>query len=180
MERPTVFKCVPLNLEWVANGKLDLKAIYRRPVRDEWTLEQKVDAEGLPIWDLTGPLPLRRHMDYVRKGFEYITLADLKSLNDVAPFLRAAGLDPHSFIMDPRSGPWNDQFYLTSQKVVDSAKMVELRKLVQEFGSKAVEASRQEHEPGYRLPAGLRDLPPGPVAEPEDAAAKEPRGRRTA
>jgi len=167
MERPTTFRAVPFDAEWVSHNKLDLRAIYRRPVRDEWTGDQKLDpTNGLPQWDLTGPLPLRRHNDYIRKGFQYITLADMKSLHDAAPYLRQKGLDPQSFIMDPRMGPWNDQFYLSSQVKVDSAQMTELRRLVEKHGSEAIEESRRLVDPTFKLPSSLRGIAPATSSAP--------------
>jgi hypothetical protein len=174
MERPTTFRAVPFDAEWVSHNKLDLRAIYRRPVRDEWTGDQKLDEKtGLPQWDLTGPLPLRRHNDYIRKGFQYVTLADMKSLHDAAPYLREKGLDPRSFIMDPRMGPWNDQFYLTSQVKVDSAQMTELRRLVEKHGSEAIEESRRLVDPHFRLPSNLRGIAPGASTQ-QSVASTQP------
>lgn len=170
--KPTVFRCVPFDDDWITNHKLDLKVIYRRPVRDEWTGEQKLDpVTQLPRWDLTGPLPVRRHHQYLRKGFEYVTLADWQSLKDASPALMAKGFDPRDYVMDRRSGPWNDQFYLTSQVQVDSKAMDVLRAMVDKHGSEAIEESRRMTDPAFQLPPHLRDLKPGDLTRRAKEAA---------
>jgi hypothetical protein len=86
---------VPFDPAWVL-GKLDLHAIYRRP-------------NG----DVTMGLPVRRHLDWIRKGLEWVTLADAESLQAVAPSLRAQGYSPASFVADPRTNsPWSYEAYV--------------------------------------------------------------------
>lgn len=131
-------KCIPLNPEWLGANSLDLKAIYRRRKTDNWG-HPILDADGNEQWDTTGPLPLRRHNDWISKGFEYITLADEDSLRQAAPFLQAEGLNPMSFMQDRRTrSPFNAQMWLDDQKSAGAARLSELRDLVAEFGVEAV------------------------------------------
>src|SRR5689334_9256179 len=79
----TQLKLIPFNSAWVDHTKLDLKAIYRRPryVKDEFDQDvRELGPDGLPLWDLTTPLPVKQHNKWVAKGFEYVTLADRDSL----------------------------------------------------------------------------------------------------
>ena len=88
---------VPFDPAWVF-GKADLHAIYRRP-------------NG----DLTTGLPVRRHLDWSRKGFEWVTLADADSLLAAANSLRAQGLDPRRYVVDPRTNsPWSYEAYVAA------------------------------------------------------------------
>lgn len=88
---------VPFDPAWVF-GKADLHAIYRRP-------------NG----DLTTGLPVRRHLDWSRKGFEWVTLADTESLMAAAGSLRAQGYDPRRFVADPRTNsPWSYEAYVAA------------------------------------------------------------------
>src|SRR5690349_14109132 len=92
------FRPVPFQNAWIDHAKLDVHAIYRRPVFGE-NGEQLVDEHGVPRWDLTGGLPVRRHRDWIKKGYQYVTLADSESLKNAAPLLRAQGIDPGQFVM---------------------------------------------------------------------------------
>lgn len=195
-----VFKCVPLDNAWTIPGtKLDLKAIYRRPARvvgefDE--VRQAVGADGMPLYDITGPLPLRRHSDWLAKGYEYVTLADMKSLEDVAPSLRQRGLSPAEFLQHPVFGPWNPKLYLASQGKVDQEKFAQLVAHVRKVGveayeditgKKVPEVVRQmlaaEGAPGTVASTaagelGEKSAPPAPAKKPhwrtrKDAAAKK-------
>src|SRR5919106_1444688 len=130
MELTKTFKCVPFDSVWSIPGtKFDLKGIYRRPRRvvgayDEITVA--TSAEGLPLWDLTGPFPIRRHSDWVAKGFEYVTLADLESLEKAAPSLRAKGLNVREYIQHPQLGPWNPKLYAATAEQGDRVAFAEL------------------------------------------------------
>lgn len=164
-----VFKCVPLNPSWtIAGTKLDLKAIYRRPRRrvgeyDEIIQERGED--GLPLYDLTGPLPLRRHSDWAAKGYEYVTLADRDSLTKVAGSLRADGHNPAEFDQHPVLGPWNPKLYLATADKIDRAKVSKLRALVEKLGSEAVLDVRRATDPTFNLPPELQNIPPGGPAK---------------
>lgn len=162
--QPAEFKAVPFDEAWIASDKIDVHAIYRRPILDDLG-EQARDAHGVPQWDLTGGLPVRRHFDWRRKGFEYVTLADGESLSKVAPLLRKRGYNAADYIMLRNrvvgATPWNPQLYLASQATVDRAQHDELVTLVQKFGSDAVLEIKRATEPHFQLPAHLRDIPPG-------------------
>lgn len=171
------FRRVPFNPDWLNQDKLDLKAIYRRPryARTQFDDIVRVLEDGMPAWDLTGPLPVRRHNDWVAKGFEYLTLADRSSLNQVAGMLRAVGLNPADFDQHPEYGPWNPKLFLATQQRVDRDAHEELRRMVERFGSDAVVQIRRASEPAFELPADLQDIPAGgnaPAApEPANTAA---------
>lgn len=173
MAQPAVFKAVPFDEAWIASDKIDVHAIYRRPILDDLG-EQAVDKNGVPQWDLTGGLPVRRHYDWRRKGFEYVTLADGESLAKVAPLLRKQGLNASDFIMLRNrvvgATPWNPALYLASQQSVDRAQFDQLRTLVERLGSDVVLEVQRASNPGFQLPAHLRDIPPG-------GKAKAPAGR---
>ena len=143
-----MFRCVPLDLAWTGDTKIDIRAIYRRP-------------DGHGGWDLTGALPLRRHNDWLRKGFVYVTLADGESLKVAAPALQAQGLDWRTFIHDVRTGsPWQPDQYRTQQALEQSAEETELRTLIAEFGVEAVVKIKQQQNPAFVLPAALREAEP--------------------
>lgn len=146
-------KCVPLVPGMFGDTKLDLKAIYRRRKQDNWGTPE-LDANGLEQWDLTGPLPLRRHQDYVNKGFEYLTLADEQSLVD------ARHLVPHweqYANQDRRTrSPFSQALYLEDVRSHDDRELVDLREMVEQFGPEAVTAIRRKTQPGFELPASLK------------------------
>lgn len=152
-----MFACVPFNPDWVQNDKADLKAIYRRPRMDARTNTVLRDEAGTPLWDLTGPLPVRRHLDWQKKGFEYVTLADLASLGSAAGWLQSQGLDPKSFIigMGPRRSPWSAEAYAASQATDTADVLKDLRELVKDFGIEAVTKIKRQTDPGWQPPAGL-------------------------
>lgn len=137
------FLCVPFDEGWAYSDKLDLKAIYRRPRLHPITGVQLTTATGVLAWDLVGGLPVRRHQDWLRKGFEYVTLADLESLRNVAPYLRQAGLDPQSYIQSRRPlGPWDAALYLADVQASEAADAAEVAAQVKQFGAEAVQALR--------------------------------------
>lgn len=163
------FRRVPFDPAWtIAGTKYDLKAIYRRPQRttDEFDrVVPAVNAQGIPMWDLTGPLPLRRHADWVAKGYEYVTLADMESLEKAAPGLRKRGLNPQEFIQHPQLGPWNPKMYLKVAHEADSAAYAELAALVAQFGAEAVIQIRRAVDPNFDLPQTLQPKPPAETAD---------------
>lgn len=175
-----MLKLVPFHTGWINHDRLDLKAIYRRPrfVEDTYgELVREVGPDGLPLWDLTGPLPVKSHNKYLAKGFEYVTLADRDSLVSAAK----AGSIEHwqQYAQDPRTGgPWQVRKYLEGQAEAVDAAAAKLRELVHRYGSEMVEAMRQETTPGYRLPEALRGIPPASEADADDAPARK--GRRKA
>lgn len=164
--QPSQFKPVPFYDEWIAHEKIDVHAIYRRPILAD-DGEQLLDGHGVPQWDLTGGLPMRRHHDWVRKGYQYVTLADSKSLANkiVQQLLRRDGLNAADFIMLRNrvvgTSPWNPKLYLASQQDVDRQAVDKLAAAVAKFGSAAVLETMQLSNPTFQLPLHLRDIPPG-------------------
>lgn len=152
-----MFQAVPFNPDWVSNDKCDIKAIYRRKALDRFG-EPRRDAAGAPLWDLTGPLPVRRHHDWAKKGFEYVTLADMPSLLWAAKWLRDQGRDPNSFLhgQGNQRGPWNAEAYLATQQADAADTLADLKKLVEEFGLEAVTKIKRQTDPTWQPPAGLK------------------------
>jgi hypothetical protein len=168
MAQPAEFKAVPFNPEWINHDKIDIHAIYRRPILDD-TGEHALDDHGVPRWDLTGGLPVRRHQDWLKKGFEYVTLANPGALGNkvVVQLLRQAGHEPRDFIMLRNrmvgATPWNPQLYLASQSRRDRAQSDDLRDLVEKLGSEAVRdvIRATRNDPGFELPAHLQHIAAG-------------------
>lgn len=138
---------VPFRNQWAGSEtKLDLKAWYRRPAADGG-------------FSVVGPLPLRRHLDWMRKGFEYVTLGTLDDVALVAPMLRAEGLDveamrksyskasPYGFLMAE---------YLKSERVKDADFVSEIQAKVDRYGAEAVVEMMRMQDPGFTLPAGVK------------------------
>lgn len=178
-----MLKLVPFNDSWVGHDKLDLKAIYRRPrwVEDAYgEMHREMTPEGLPAWDLTGPLSVKHHNKHRAKGFEYVTLADRESLHAAA----AAGtivehgvrVDWRAYVQDPRTnGPWHYRKYVEGQAVADTAAAAQLASDVERFGPDAVEAIRRQTDPSFRVPDALKGHKrpvgrPRKLAEPEAVA----------
>jgi hypothetical protein len=66
---------IPFNEKWADSGsKLDLFAVYQRG-------------------DVIATLAVRRHSDWVRKGWHWVTLATAHDAREVVSDLRAAGVD---------------------------------------------------------------------------------------
>jgi hypothetical protein len=138
---------VPLLPKWTGSEtKLDLKGIYRRP-----------DPAGIT---LTGPLPLRRHMDWVGKGYEFVTLATQADLALVQAELRALGYDAHAMLdCYDRQGHFNVEKYLDVQSSREADRLADLQEKVDKFGADAVVEMMRVQEPGFRLPAGIKTKP---------------------
>lgn len=170
MQKDRVFKCVPFDPTWgVAGTKLDLKAMYRRPRRSlgeyDEVIHEKGD-DGLPKWDLCGPLPLRRHSDWMAKGFEYVTVIAAPGVegsgwSSVAGSLRARGLEPRDYLQHPNFGTWNPKLYLDSADKIDHERTDSLRAIVEKLGSEAVLEVRRSTDPAFTLPAHLQNIPAG-------------------
>jgi len=158
------FVPVPLDLAWVT-GRSDLKAIYRRPVLT-WAgsrVVQVTDAEGRPLWDLTAGLPLRRHMHWVAKGYQYITLADAESLcaPEVVGSLQARGLNWRDFICHPATGsPWSYEAYRAWAAQAASEASSQQDAVIAQYGAEVVRAVANALT-GQRTP---------PVAAPDSLA----------
>lgn len=184
-----VFKAVPFNPKWIDHEKIDIHAIYRRPVLDHRGRQKFVD--GIAQWDYTGGLPVRRHHDYAKKGFEYVTLASGADMTkEVVAALRADGHNPRDFIMDDiNMSPWDPELYLATIGQVEAEKADALTTMVEQFGSDAVLMIKRSDNPRYTLPEHLMGIPPGgkvkrdagdaTQATPKTAAApKAPAPRR--
>ncbi len=138
-----MLKCVPFLPELIEK---DVHAIYRRP-----------------SGDLTSGLPMRRHHQWDRKGFTYVTLADPDALAVAAPFLRARNLNPQDYIAGAINGsptPWNVQAYLAGVEVEQAETDAELTALIAEHGVETVEKIRgirvpDRLKPGYVAPAAV-------------------------
>lgn len=156
-----VFKAIPFNAAWITHDKIDIRAIYRRPVRD--ARGRQVVKDGIPQWDLTGGLPVRRHQDWIRKGYEYVTLASGADVTrEVADDLRAKGYNPRDFIMDEfEMSPWNPELYLATAGVVEQQAADALTEMVERFGSDAVLAIKRSENPLFTLPEHLEGIPAG-------------------
>lgn len=181
-----MLKLVPFNDAWIDHAKLDLRAIYRRPqfALDEFDQTvKKIGPDGQPLWDLTGPLPVKAHNRWKAKGFEYVTLADRDSLVAAAQKGTLMGGSVRDFDQHQTGGPWNYKMYLAGQSQQDTDAMLQLRANVQRFGSAAYEAIRREVDPAFRLPKELQDIEPGgdlpPLSTEKTAAAPKVLDPRT-
>ena len=164
-------KLVPFNDAWIDHGKLDLKAIYRRPrwTKDEFDQDvQETGPDGLPLWDLTGPLPLKQHNKWRQKGFEYITLADRDSLIEAYKknTLLPHGISPREYDQHQTGGPWNYKMCAAGQSTADNATLLQLRESVQKYGSEVYTAIRREVDPKFTLPKGLQGIEAGDELPP--------------
>jgi hypothetical protein len=193
MAEPRIFKCVPLDPLWTITGsKLDLKAIYRRPRRSVGEYDEIIQErgpDGLPLYDITSPLPLRRHSDWQTKGFEYVTVVSTLQQGDesfkyVADSLRKQGLNPADYLQHPVFGTWNPKLYLATAEQADRSKFSELTKMVEQFGSAAVTEIRKQNDPTFTLPPALQGIEPGgsvlrnhagaPITGDEEVAGPSP------
>lgn len=157
-------KLVPFNPTWVQHDKIDVHAIYRRPryVEDKFgEMQREHDRDGLPTWDLTGPLPVRQHTRWAAKGFQYVTLANRESLFIAAKYnTLPEGTNAREFDQHQTGGPWSYRRYLEGQEVALQAEAEQLRDDVAEFGSVAVETIRRRFDPGFVMPEHLKNVAP--------------------
>lgn len=154
-----MLRLVPFNDVWIDHDRLDLKAIYRRPEReenDEGEMVQKRDADGLPIWNLTTPLSVKLHNAWKAKGFEYVTLANRESLVMAARKGTLIGGSVKDYDQHATGGPWNYRKYIAGQSVERQDAVDQLKQDVAEFGPEAVEKLRQRTDPAFRLPDALK------------------------
>lgn len=182
-----MLRLVPFNDAWINHVKLDLHAIYLRPrfIEDEFgEMQREVDAQGLPTWDLTGPLQIKQHNHWRAKGFEYVTLADRQSLlmavgqNALLTEGEEGGLvltaDWRQYDQHQTGGPWNYKKYRAGQVASTSKEADLLRADVETYGSAVVEAIRKRHEPDFKLPPTLRNIPAGGTVPVAVAVAAAP------
>lgn len=145
-----MYPCVPLNYDWTGSTKLDIHGIYDRGNGDLCTL------------------PLRRHQQWMAKGFTYVTLADAESLAVAAHSLRVMGKNPSDYIVgndgDGRPTPWIPAKYLAEQGANRVDADAELKGLIEQYGVEQVEKIR-----GSKVPAHL--LPKAQAAKPKAGTA---------
>lgn len=147
--RGVTVELVPFSEKWAGSEtKLDLKAWYRRP-----------SVHG--GFSMVGPLPLRRHLDWTRKGCEYVTLASRDDLALVAPWFRAEGVDVAKLAeaYDAR-GHFRMADYLKAEQVKDTQFLDDLRAKVAKFGADAVIEMMRITDPTFVLPEGLDETEP--------------------
>jgi len=171
-----MLKCVPFNDEWPGSSS-DLRAIYERRQQDNWG-NPVLDADGNEQWDTTGPLPLRRHNDWVRKGFRYLTLADEDSLQKASGWLRSQGLDPMVFMQDRRNrSPFSLDLYMQGREERESAERAEWRRLVEKHGPETVVEIKGPLPVWLTRELHLPESDPAPAAGGPVVATKKPAGR---
>lgn len=203
MDQPVpTFRPVPLQVVLQAAVKNDLKAIYRRIRRTVGAFDEEIVVtgdDGMPLWDLTTPLPVARHNDWMKKGFEYVTLADRDSLDKVAPFLAIQDppLNVRDYVCHPHFGAWNPKLYAAVAAEGDRAAIGELFRLLDQYGVQTVEAIRGTRLPPAVLAAWKARQPKttsttalpsvasttdglGNTATPPAKAASKPRARKPA
>jgi hypothetical protein len=161
-------KLIPFNASWINHDKIDVHAIYRRPrfVEDKYGEMQREYVDGIPTWDLTGPLPVRQHTKWAAKGFEYVTLADRVSLFVAGRYgTLPAGTTAADFDQHQTSGPWNYRKYAEGQELALHTATDELRADVEEFGSDAVQSIKRRQDPAFTLPTSLEGIAPRATRE---------------
>lgn len=150
-------KLVPFSEAWITHDKIDVHAIYRRPrfVEDEYgEWQPQYDADGLQVWDLTGPLPVRKHNAWRQKGFEYVTLANRDSLIIAA---KAGTIENwRQYDQHQTGGPWNYRKYIEGANSGRTAELDSLRANVEKFGWEAAEAIKQQTDPHFKMPDALK------------------------
>ena len=169
-------KLVPFNATWIDHDKIDVHAVYRRPrfFEDKYGEHQREYVDGVPTWDVTGPLPVRQHTKWSAKGFEYITLSDRNSLLIAARFgTLPAGSTIAEFDQHQTGGPWNFRKYQEGQELAIVAAVDELKSDVDEFGSDAVLKIRRRNDPDFQLPADLQGIKPKAARDLETDQGKK-------
>ena len=144
---------VPFHEKWAGSEtKLDLKAWYRRP-----------SVHG--GFSLVGPLPLRRHLDWVRKGFDYVSLSTLEELGLVAAQLRAEGhnLDALRQAFDRRTGLFDLAAYQKTEQTKDTAFLADLQQKVDKHGAETVLELMRMQDPAFVMPASIVTEAPAAV-----------------
>lgn len=149
-------KTVPLDPRWVNSEKLDLLAVYRRPRLHGITKVRLSDDQGRPLYDYVN-LPIRRHQDWLGKGYSYVTLArvaDLVSVGVRDPEV-VKSYKPHG---EPEERTFEIQTFLAHADVAEDAEFARLKALVLKLGPDAVEAVMRHSDPTFVLPETLRDM----------------------
>jgi len=159
-----MLKLIPFNPIWVQHDRLDLKAIYRRPHMEPDAYgdhHQTLDKDGMPEWDIVGPLPIKNHNKWAAKGFEYVTLANRESLVEAyrKGTLLPEGAVPRDYDQHRTGGPWNYRLWLEGRAGEADSAFALLKADVEKFGADAVESIRRRIDPSFTLPPSLRSEP---------------------
>lgn len=142
MEPLKEFRPVPLQPVLQAAQKNDVRAIYRRPRRTTGPYDEEIHLvgdDGMPLWDLTTPLPVQRHQDWLKKGYEYVTLSDRPSLDKTAPYLREMGLNPADYVQHPHFGAWNPKLYAATAAEGDRTALLRMFEMLDKYGVETYE-----------------------------------------
>lgn len=136
---------VPFDEKWAGSEtKLDLQGWYRRP-----------SVHG--GFSLVGPLPLRRHLDWTRKGYDYVTLATSEDVLKVLAALKAKDVCDVSALAKcyDNRGHFKVADYLKDQRGKEDAFLVELQAKVDKFGLDAVSEMMRMNDPNFVMPEGV-------------------------
>lgn len=136
---------VPFDEKWAGSEtKLDLKGWYRRPSRHGG-------------FSVVGPFPLRRHLDYARKGFEFITLASAEDVAPVRMQLKMRGIDLNALAdAYDHNGHFKMEQYLKDERGKDDAFAAELQAKVDRFGADAVSEMMRLQDPAFVMPESVK------------------------
>lgn len=173
-------KTIPLNLDWCDTTRQDFAAVYLRRKQDNWGTPH-LDAHGREQWDTTGPLPMRRHSDWLKKGYRYLTLAIDRADHRwpmVAAWIRQqTGDDPETYIQDlRRRSTFSVDLWSSGAAAQADQDFADLQALVAQYGPEVVTAIKRQENPHYELPAVLRG---DAAAEGEPAKRGPGRPRKT-
>jgi hypothetical protein len=146
---------VPWNQAWSETGtKLDIKAIYRRG-------------------EVLTTLPVRRHSDWVGKGWTYITLATAEDVVAVKPGLRAVGVNLDELQKSYAShgqGAFRMDAYLKELARADASFVADVQSKVDKFGYDAVFEMMKVQDPEFVMPEGVTESPKKTAAKKGEAA----------
>jgi len=144
---------VPFDEHWAGSEtKLDLKGWYRRS-----------SVHG--GFSVVGPLPLRRHLDWTKKGLTYITLGSAEDVVPIAKALEAKGVDLAALRKSyDHMGHFKIAQYLSEERVRDATFLTDLQSKVDKYGVEAVTEMMRMQDPGFVMPDG--------IAEPVAAAKR--------
>lgn len=136
---------VPFDASWTGSEtKEDLKAWYRRP-------------SVYGGFSVIGPLPLRRHTDWQRKGYEYVTLGSSEDVVKILPQLRAKGVDTQALGQSyDHNGHFKLEAYLKAQRVKDDTYVADLQAKVDKFGYDAVAEMLRVGDPNFVMPPAVK------------------------
>jgi hypothetical protein len=132
---------IPFNPSWSESGsKLDLKALYRRASQDG-----QISIVSLPV---------RRHNDWSKKGFTYVTLTSAEDVIAIKP--STAGMDwtkvQQSYDIN---GHFKMSAYLAEQGERDAARLADLQAQVDKHGFDSVLSVMRSNDPSFVMPDGI-------------------------